>query len=217
VSTAITVVVADDQGVVRDGLCLLLGAAADLEVVATAADGTEAVAVVTQRRPAVALVDLRMPGLDGAEVTARLALEAPEVRVLILTTYADDMATLPALRAGARGYLTKDATGEALVAAIRTVAAGGTVLDPSVSRRLVELAGADAPVAPPAPVDLPGLTAREVDVLRLVAQGLSNQQAARRLVVGESTVKTHVNHLLSKLDLDGRAALVAWAWRHGVT
>jgi DNA-binding NarL/FixJ family response regulator len=217
VSRAITVVVADDQAVVRDGLCLLLGAAADLEVVATAADGTEAVAVITQRRPAVALVDLRMPGLDGAEVTARLALEAPEVRVLILTTYADDMATLPALRAGARGYLTKDATGEALVAAIRTVAAGGTVLDPAVSRRLVELAGADAPVAPSAPADLPGLTAREVDVLRLVAQGLSNQQAARRLVVGESTVKTHVNHLLSKLDLDGRAALVAWAWRHGVT
>jgi DNA-binding NarL/FixJ family response regulator len=164
----------------------------------------------------VALVDLRMPGLDGAEVTARLASEAPDVRVLILTTYADDMATLPALRAGARGYLTKDATGEALVSAIRTVAAGGTVLDPAVSRRLVELAGADAPV-PPAPTDLPGLTTREVDVLRLVAQGLSNQQAARRLVVGESTVKTHVNHLLSKLDLDGRAALVAWAWRHGVT
>jgi DNA-binding NarL/FixJ family response regulator len=212
---ALRVVLADDQAVVRDGLALLLSAADDLEVVATAPDGTAAVAAVLAQRPDVALVDLRMPGLDGAQVTAAVRRDAPEVRVLILTTYADDDAVLPALRAGAAGYLTKDTTGEALLAAIRTVAAGGSVLDAAVQRRLVDLAG--APAAPPPEPELPeGLTAREIDVLRLVAQGLSNQRTASRLVVSEATVKTHVNHLISKLGVDGRPALVAWAWRHGV-
>jgi DNA-binding NarL/FixJ family response regulator len=212
-------VLADDQAVVRDGLAMLLSAADDLEVVATAADGTRAVEVVLADRPHVALVDLRMPGLDGAEVTAAVRRDAPEVRVLILTTYADDDAVLPALRAGAAGYLTKDTTGEALLAAIRTVAAGGSVLDAAVQRRLVDLAGAPAASTsrPGGEPELPeGLTAREVDVLRLVAQGLSNQQTASRLVVSEATVKTHVNHLISKLGVDGRPALVAWAWRNGV-
>jgi DNA-binding NarL/FixJ family response regulator len=215
----VRVVLADDQAVVRDGLALLLGAADDLDVVGAAADGTQAMSLVLAERPDVALVDLRMPGLDGAGVTAAVRAEAPEVRVLVLTTYADDDAVLPALRAGAAGYLTKDTTGEALVAAIRTVAAGGSVLDASVQRRLVELAG--APAAAPGPPEpsaeiTDGLTAREVDVLRLVAQGLSNQQTATRLVVSEATVKTHVNHLISKLGVDGRPALVAWAWRHGI-
>ena len=215
---ALRVVLADDQAVVRDGLALLLSAADDLEVVATAPDGTAAVAAVLAQRPDVALVDLRMPGLDGAEVTAAVRRDAPEVRVLVLTTYADDDAVLPALRAGAAGYLTKDTTGEALLAAIRTVAAGGSVLDAAVQRRLVDLAGAPTAAVPPPEPELPeGLTAREVDVLRLVAQGLSNAQTASRLVVSEATVKTHVNHLLSKLGVDGRPALVAWAWRHGVT
>lgn len=219
-ATTISVVVADDQAVVRDGLAMLLAAAPDLEVVGTAADGASAVETITRERPAVALVDLRMPELDGAQVTARVTESAPEVRVLVLTTYADDETVLPALRAGAAGYLTKDTTGEALVSAIRTVAAGGSVLDASVQRRLVELtSGSGTGSTPAAPVaDVPeGLTAREVDVLRLVAHGLSNQQAASRLVVSEATVKTHVNHLLSKLALDGRPALVAWAWQHGVT
>jgi DNA-binding NarL/FixJ family response regulator len=161
-------------------------------------------------------VDLRMPGLDGAQVTGAVHREAPEIPVLILTTYADDDAVLPALRAGAAGYLTKDTTGEALLAAIRTVAAGGSVLDVAVQRRLVDLAGAPAAPKPPPPELPEGLTAREVDVLRLVAQGLSNHQTASRLVVSEATVKTHVNHLISKLGVDGRPALVAWAWRHGV-
>jgi DNA-binding NarL/FixJ family response regulator len=210
------VVLADDQAVVRDGLALLLSAADHLEVVATAPDGTAAVAAVLAQRPDVALVDLRMPGLDGAQVTEAVSRDAPEVRVLILTTYADDDAVLPALRAGAAGYLTKDTTGEALVSAIRTVAAGGSVLDAAVQRRLVDLAGAPAD-RPPEPELPEGLTAREVDVLRLVAEGLSNQQTASRLVVSEATVKTHVNHLISKLGVDGRPALVAWAWRHGVT
>ncbi|MCD2187396.1 response regulator transcription factor [Actinomycetospora sp. SF1] len=209
----IRIVLADDQAVVRDGLGMLLGAADDLEVVATAKDGTDAVAAVVDRRPDVALVDLRMPGLDGAEVTAEVGRQAPEVRVLILTTFADDDAVLPALRAGAAGYLTKDTTGEALCAAIRTVAAGGSVLDATVQARLVALAG--TPAEPPPIPD--GLTAREVDTLRLVAQGLSNQQVASQLFVSEATVKTHVNHLISKLAVDGRPALVAWAWRNGVT
>jgi DNA-binding NarL/FixJ family response regulator len=210
----IRIVLADDQAVVRDGLSMLLGAADDLDVVATAPDGTTAVTAIADHRPDVALVDLRMPGLDGAEVTAAVAERAPEVRVLILTTYAEDDAVLPALRAGAAGYLTKDTTGEALCAAIRTVAAGGSVLDAAVQARLVALVG--APVA--APTAIPdGLTAREVDTLRLVAQGLSNQQVASKLYVSEATVKTHVNHLISKLAVDGRPALVAWAWRNGVT
>ncbi len=208
---------ADDQAVVRDGLAMLLSAADDLEVVATAPDGTRAVEVVLAQRPDVALVDLRMPGLDGAQVTEAVRRAAPEVRVLVLTTYADDDAVLPALRAGAAGYLTKDTTGEALLSAIRTVAAGGSVLDAAVQRRLVDLAGAPATAAPAPEPELPeGLTAREVDTLRLVAEGLSNQQVASKLFVSEATVKTHVNHLISKLAVDGRPALVAWAWRHGV-
>jgi DNA-binding NarL/FixJ family response regulator len=216
--TPVRVVLADDQAVVRDGLGMLLSAADDLEVVATAADGTAAVDVVLAQRPDVALVDLRMPGLDGAQVTEAVRREAPEVRVLILTTYADDDAVLPALRAGAAGYLTKDTTGEALLAAIRTVAAGGSVLDDAVQRRLVDLVGAPSPAAAPTAVaEVPeGLTAREIDTLRLVAEGLSNHQVASKLFVSEATVKTHVNHLISKLGVDGRPALVAWAWRHGV-
>ncbi|MEJ2871353.1 response regulator transcription factor [Actinomycetospora sp. OC33-EN08] len=210
----IRIVLADDQAVVRDGLSMLLGAADDLDVVATASDGSAAVDAVVRWTPDVALVDLRMPGLDGAQVTAEVGRQAPDVRVLILTTYADDDAVLPALRAGAAGYLTKDTTGEALCSAIRTVAAGGSVLDAAVQQRLVALVGPPVPAPEP---DIPdGLTTREVDTLRLVAQGLSNQQVATRLVVSEATVKTHVNHLISKLAVDGRPALVAWAWRHGV-
>jgi DNA-binding NarL/FixJ family response regulator len=213
----IRVVVADDQAVVRDGLQLLLSASDDIEVVAAVADGAAAVAQVRTHSPDVALLDLRMPELDGAQVTAALAEQAPAVRVLILTTYADDDAILPALRAGAVGYLTKDASGEDLVRAIRDVAAGRTVLDPDVQRRLVELVRSGPEPAPgPADAAPEGLTKREVDVVRLVADGLSNQQIARRLVVSEATVKTHLNHVLSKLDVDGRPGLVAWAWRHGL-
>jgi DNA-binding NarL/FixJ family response regulator len=142
------------------------------------------------------------------------------VRVLVLTTFADDEAILPALRAGALGYLTKDTTGEQLLGAIRDVAAGRTVLDPSVQRRLVELVAGGPDLAGPTPREPEpgsgGLTRREVDVVRLVAEGLSNQQIARRLVLSEATVKTHLNHVLSKLDVDGRPGLVAWAWRRGL-
>jgi DNA-binding NarL/FixJ family response regulator len=222
----ITVVLADDQAVVRDGLQLLLSASGEVDVRAAARDGAEAVQLVLEHRPQVALLDLRMPELDGAAVTAALAEQTPEVRVLILTTFADDDAILPALRAGAVGYLTKDASGEELVGAIREVAAGRTVLDPHVQRRLVELvrgepsapAGASprSEPSPPAGPEGTGLTRREVDVVRLVAEGLSNRQIARRLVVSEATVKTHLNNVLAKLDVDGRSGLVAWAWRTGL-
>ncbi len=208
----IRVLVADDQAVVRDGLVLLLSATGDVEVVGAAADGEQAVELARAERPDVALLDLRMPRLTGDQVTAVLARELPEVRVLVLTTFADDDAILPALRAGALGYLTKDATSEQLVAAITEVAAGRTVLDPSVQRRLVELVAAPRAIEP----DLGGLTRREVEVVRLVAEGLSNGQIARRLVLSEATVKTHLNHVLAKLDVDGRPGLVAWAWRQGL-
>jgi DNA-binding NarL/FixJ family response regulator len=222
----IRVLVADDQAVVRDGVVLLLTSAEDIEVVGQAADGNEAVRLALAERPDVALVDLRMPGLDGAQVTAEVLAAGMGTRVLILTTFADDDAVMPALRAGALGYLTKDATGEAVLAAVRDVAAGRTVLDPAVQRRLVQLVVTEpkAPAAAPAPASssatLPpeaeGLTRREVDVVRLVAKGLNNRQVAREMVVSQATVKTHLNHVLAKLALEDRGALIAWAWRFGL-
>lgn len=214
----IRVLVADDQAVVRDGVVLLLSSADDIEVVGEAGDGLEAVQLASELRPDVALVDLRMPGLDGTRVTERLVSAAVGVRVLILTTFADDDAVMPALRAGAVGYLTKDVTGEALLAAVRDVSAGRTVLDPAVQYRLVQLV-VDAPEAPhparEAAVEA-GLTRREIDVVQLVAQGLNNRQIARELSLGEATIKTHLNHVLAKLSMDDRAPLIAWAWRHGL-
>jgi DNA-binding NarL/FixJ family response regulator len=212
----VKVLVADDQAVVRDGLALLLSTADDIEVVGVASDGAEAVQLALRERPDVALLDLRMPNLDGVGATAALAEQAPDIRVLILTTYADDDAVLPALRAGAAGYLTKDTTGEALFAAIREVAAGRTVLDAAVQARLVALLREPSVATPAAEPTFEELTPREVDVVRLVAQGLSNRQIARQLFVGEATVKTHLNHVLAKLDVEGRPGLVAWAWRHGL-
>jgi DNA-binding NarL/FixJ family response regulator len=231
----IRVLVADDQAVVRDGVVLLLTSADDIEVVGQAGDGHHALQLATELRPDVALVDLRMPGVDGTRVTAGVVSAGIATKVLILTTYADDDAVLPALRAGAAGYLTKDVTGEALLAAVRDVAAGRTVLDPAVQARLVQLlldepsatataaghAGAAEPAAPATPTpavprEAEGLTRREVDVVRLVAAGLNNRQVAREMVVSQATVKTHLNHVLSKLALEDRGALIAWAWRNGL-
>jgi DNA-binding NarL/FixJ family response regulator len=225
----IRVLVADDQAVVRQGVVLLLSTSADIEVAGEAADGREALRLALELRPDVALVDLRMPGLDGAQVTERIVSAGIGARVLILTTYADDDAVMPALRAGAAGYLTKDVTSEALLAAVRDVAAGRTVLDSAVQQRLIQLVVTEpnAAVRAPAPAaDAPGeaaeaagaagLTRREADVVRLVAQGLNNRQVAKDLVVSEATVKTHLNHILAKLAMQDRAALIAWAWRHGL-
>jgi DNA-binding NarL/FixJ family response regulator len=224
----IRVLVADDQAVVRQGVVLLLSTSDDIEVVAQASDGREALRLASELRPDVALVDLRMPGLDGAQVTEQIVSAGTGTRVLILTTYADDDAVMPALRAGAAGYLTKDVTSEALLAAVSDVAAGRTVLDPAVQQRLVQLVVSEpnATVRTPAvqmpvpaadaPAGAGGLTRREADVVRLVAQGLNNRQVAREMFVSEATVKTHLNHILAKLAMQDRAALIAWAWRHGL-
>ena len=207
----IRVLVADDQQIVRDGLAMLLGLLDGIEVVGTACDGEEAVSRAARSGADVVLMDLRMPGTDGVQATLRLRTEQPRVGVLVLTTYADDESLLPALEAGARGYLTKDTDADTIAAAIRTVHAGGTHLGPDIQRRLVELA-----TAPAAPVrQLPDdLTAREAEVLTLIAEGRSNQEIAARLVVSQATVKTHVNRIFSKTRCRDRAQLVTYAYRH---
>jgi DNA-binding NarL/FixJ family response regulator len=213
----IRVVLADDQTLVREGLCLMLGMAEGIEVVAVAEDGEQAVAAVLAHSPDVALLDLRMPRVDGVEATRRITAQAPDVQIVVLTTYADDSSVMSALRAGARGYLTKDARSEEIQAAIRDAAGGRTRLDPAVQERLVELAtgGPAAYSAPAAPVGAP-LTERETEVLRLMADSLPNRAIARRLFVTEATVKTHVNNIFGKLGVGDRAAAVAWAFRSGI-
>lgn len=213
----IRVVLADDQTLVREGLCLMLGLADGIEVVGVAEDGEQAVAAVLASSPDVALLDLRMPRVDGVEATRRITAQAPDVQIVVLTTYADDSSVMSALRAGARGYLTKDASSEEIQAAIRDAACGRTRLDPAVQERLVELVtgGPAAHTGPAAPVGAP-LTEREREVLRLMADSLPNRAIARRLFVTEATVKTHVNNIFGKLGVGDRAAAVAWAFRSGI-
>jgi DNA-binding NarL/FixJ family response regulator len=206
------VVLADDQRIVRDGLVTLLGLLPGIEVVGAAADGAAALELVAEHRPHVLLTDLRMPGVDGVEATRRVRAAHPGTAVVVLTTYVDDDAVVPALRAGAAGWLSKDADAEAIGRALRSAADGQTTLDPVATARLVGGAA-----SAPAPAALPdGLTPREAEVLTLIAEGLSNQQIARRLVVGEATVKTHVNHLFAKAGLRDRAQAVRYAYRHGL-
>jgi DNA-binding NarL/FixJ family response regulator len=214
-SDPIRVLLADDQRVVRDGLVLLLGLLPQVEVVGTAADGEEAVARATALRPDVVLMDLRMPRCDGVQATRRLREQVPQTRIIVLTTYADDRSVLEALRAGARGYLTKDAGAEEISQALRQVVDGHAVIDPAVQHHLVD-AIAVAPADPVAPQLPDGLTPREAEVLALIAEGLSNAEIATRLVVSEATVKTHVNHLLAKIGARGRAQAVTYAYRNGV-
>jgi DNA-binding NarL/FixJ family response regulator len=213
----IRVVLADDQTLVREGLCLMLGLAEGIEVVGVAADGEQAVAAVLAHAPDVALLDLRMPRVDGVEATRRITEQAPDVQIVVLTTYADDSSVMSALRAGARGYLTKDASSEEIQGTIRDAACGRTRLDPAVQQRLVELVtgGSATQTGPAAPVGAP-LTERETEVLRLMADSLPNRAIARRLFVTEATVKTHVNNIFGKLGVGDRAAAVAWAFRSGI-
>jgi DNA-binding NarL/FixJ family response regulator len=212
---AVRVVIADDQRIVREGLQTVLALLDGIEVVATADDGAAAVAAAREHDAEVVLMDLRMPGVDGVQATQRLSRELPAVAVLVLTTYADDDDVFPALRAGARGYLTKDAGAGDIAAAITAVARGETHLDPAVQARLVA-AVARPPVRRPA-ADLPDeLTAREGEVLTLVAQGLSNQEIAARLVISNATVKTHINRLLMKTGARDRAQAVRYAYEHGL-
>jgi DNA-binding NarL/FixJ family response regulator len=214
--TAIRVLAADDQRVVREGLAMLLGLLPDVEVVGTAADGEEVLALAAELRPDVILMDLRMPRMDGVEATRRLRERDPAVKVVVLTTYADDRSVLDALRAGALGYLTKDAGAAEIQQALHRVAGGQAALDPAVQLHLVE-AIADGQPPGPTPATLPdGLTPREAEVLTLIAAGLSNTEIAERLVVSEATVKSHVNHMLAKIGARDRAQAVGYAYRHGL-
>jgi DNA-binding NarL/FixJ family response regulator len=213
----IRVVLADDQTLVREGLTLMLGLMGGIEVVGVAADGEEAVAAIDAIRPDVALLDLRMPRVDGVEATRRVREQMPEVKVVVLTTYADDESVMSALRAGARGYLTKDASSEEIERAIRDAAAGRTRLDAAVQERLVELVTTGAVPAGGRVVPPGGpLTERETEVVMLMAQGLSNREIASQLFVTEATIKTHVNNVFGKLDVGDRASAVAWAFRAGL-
>jgi DNA-binding NarL/FixJ family response regulator len=212
--TVTRVVVADDQTAVREGLALLLGLLPDIEVVGVAGDGEQALEQVVQHVPDVVLMDLRMPRMDGVEATRRIRAAHPGVQVVVLTTYADDVSVFAALRAGARGFLTKDAGADEIAQAIAAVREGEAQLDPSVQLRLVEALTTGEPLRKPS--DLPdGLTRREVQVLGLIAEGRSNSEIARELFISEATVKTHINNLFAKAALRDRAQAVAYAFRHG--
>jgi DNA-binding NarL/FixJ family response regulator len=220
----IRVLIADDQRVVREGLSMLVKLIDDVKVVGVACDGAEAVRLAEAQQPDVILMDLRMPDLDGIAATAQLRERLPAARVLVLTTYADEDAIFPALQAGARGYLTKDASAEQIEAAIRAVHAGQTHLDPAVQERLVA-AVVSRPPAPADPGNLApgdrkppdGLTTREAEVLSLLASGLSNAEIAQRLYLSHATVKTHINRIFAKTGARDRAQAVRYAYQHGLT
>ena len=222
---AIRVLIADDQRVVRDGLSMLVALIDGVEVVGTASDGAQAVQLAAAYRPDVIMMDLRMPGTDGISATADLRERLPATRVLVLTTYADEDAIVPALRSGARGYLTKDASAEQIEAAIRAVHAGQTYLDPAVQERLVAAVISRPPSPDPAgpagpgPSGQPpdGLTTREAEVLALLASGLSNAEIAQRLYLSHATVKTHINRIFAKTGARDRAQAVRYAYQHGLT
>ena len=211
----IRVLVVDDQAMVRAGFRMLLGDEPDIEVVAEASNGLEAVTEAARVHPHVVLMDIRMPELDGLEATRRILAADQDSRVLILTTFDLDEYVYDALRAGASGFLLKDRPPEELVAAVRIVASGEALLAPSVTRRLIaEFASRPEPVIAPAGFD--ELTEREREVLVLMAQGASNAEIAGRLFVAETTVKTHVGHVLRKLDLRDRAQAVVFAYESGL-
>ena len=213
----IRVVVADDHQVVRAGFAELLDTQPDFRVVGTAADGADAVRTCRELNPDVVLMDVRMPGMDGIEATRQLTAAGDGPRVLILTTFDLDEYVYDALRAGASGFLLKDATAERLFDAVRVIAAGQALLAPAVTRRLITEFAHQRPVADsPATVLLAALTARETEVLRLLAEGLTNLEIAERLVVTEQTVKTHVSRLLAKLGLRDRTQAVITAYETGL-
>ena len=214
----IRLVIADDQTAIREALATVLDLQPGLTVVATAADGAEAVAAAETRQPDVVLMDLNMPVMDGIEATRIICERFPHIAVVVLTTFADEQSILAALGAGARGYLTKDSGRADIARAVRSAAAGQAVLDPAVQQRLLLAAtkGSTAVTDAPTAVPMADLTPREVEVLTLVGQGLSNRAIASQLFVSEATVKTHINNLFAKAQLRDRAHAVNYAFTHGL-
>ncbi|MEU7908091.1 response regulator transcription factor [Actinoplanes sp. NPDC049118] len=227
-SEPIRVLVVDDQQIVREGLVALVGLIDGVQVVGQAGDGAEAVRLARETGPHVVLMDLRMPVMDGAEAARQIIAAEPGANVVVLSTYADNESIAAALRAGARGYLTKDANRAQIATAIRSAADGQSTFDATVSSRLVAALSEPAPAAdpvdgragaaqPPRRRHLPdGLTGREVEVLELVAQGLTNAEIAGRLFIGETTVKTHINNAFVKIGAKNRVDAVRYAYRHGL-
>lgn len=216
---AITLLVADDQATVREALAVMLGLAEDITVVVTATNGAEAVEAAELHRPDVVLMDLNMPVMGGVEAIGHIQRGRPDTSVLVLTTFDDDESILAALRAGASGYLTKDADRTTILHAVRTAAQGQTVLAPEVQRRLLALASrpAPAPAAPPEDEDEDedvNLTAREREILALIGEGLRNPEIAAKLVISEATVKTHINNMFTKAGFHSRADAVRYALRN---
>jgi DNA-binding NarL/FixJ family response regulator len=210
----IRVVLVDDQRVVREGLSTLLGLLPGIDVVGSGGDGEQALALAEELAPDVILMDLRMPRCDGVEATRRLVERGDAARVIALTTYADERSVVRALRAGARGYLTKDAGAADIHRALRSVMEGRAALDPAVQHYLVDAITTHPDVAAPALPD--GLTQREAEVLTVIAEGLTNSEIAARLSISEATVKSHINHLLTKIGARDRAQAVSYAYRQGL-
>jgi DNA-binding NarL/FixJ family response regulator len=216
-SDPIRVLVVDDQALVREGLMTLLQATPGIEPVADATNGAEAIRLAAHHRPEVILMDLRMPNVDGVQATREIRAAQPETEIVVLTTHADEASILDALRAGARGYLTKDAGIQEIARAIHAAAAHQSLLDPVVQAKLLEAVGTAVPTPAPASRQLPDeLTRREAEVLSLIARGLSNREIAAHLVVSEATVKTHVNHVFAKIGARDRAQAVHYAYTHGL-
>ena len=216
-SSPIRVLIADDQQMVRQGFTVLLNTKPDIEVIGQAVDGLDAVAKVAELAPDVVLMDIRMPELGGIEATRRITSATPHIRVLVLTTFDLDEYVYEALRAGASGFLLKDASVDQLAEAVRVVAAGDALLAPGITRRLIaQFSRLDGKPRPPLKERVGDLTERETEVLALIAQGLSNAEIAQRLVVAEQTVKTHVGRILVKLGLRDRTQAAVFAYESGL-
>jgi DNA-binding NarL/FixJ family response regulator len=212
----IRIVLVDDQPLVRAGLNRILGPEPDLEIVAECADGSEVEAAVAATRPGIVLMDVRMKDVDGTEATRRVRSASDAPPVLVLTTFDDDEVVAASLAAGASGFILKDARGEDLIAAVRAVAGGGAWLDPSIAGKVIETYRANGIPRAQQQVRLAELTARELDVLRLVARGATNTEIAAQLFISEGTVKSHIGHIFTKLDLRDRAAAIVFAFDHAL-
>jgi DNA-binding NarL/FixJ family response regulator len=219
-NTIIRVLVVDDHAVVRQGLCMFINMQDDMEVIGEGVNGIEAVRMAMELAPDVILLDLIMPQMDGIEATQRIIAQNPQARVLILTSFGEDDKIFPAIRAGAQGYLLKDIQSQELVQAIRETFQGKSQLHPEIVRRLMTAVSGAAPAQTAKTTSLPKeldvLTEREQEVLGLIARGLNNREIAERLIVSESTVKTHVSNILDKLGLEDRTRAAIWALKHGL-